>query len=205
MEASLFLDTSSYIRIGLVDADLNWVGYKEIQNKKGSSLLHNEIFEFAQEYEISLPETKRIFLCSGPGSYTGMRLSEGMAQIFKWHNAEVFSYFHFEIPNLLGVEKGFYCQEAFKGEVFIHEWNGDESSQSLIKKEVFVEKPLNDLEYYHVDGVIYDHHISSTSELVHKNPQKVFSFVLDRGKHLETFYYRTAEKEFNKPKESLFK
>lgn len=193
----LFLDTSYYVSIGILDENFEFLDHHLYENRKGSAILHKEIYSMLKENNTSLNEMDAIVISSGPGSYTGMRLAEGFAQILEIDKTKVYSFYHFEIPQLLGHEKGIWCSEAFKSEIFVYEWDGDKNSKRLVKEDTFEKEiDVNDEHVYSHDGRLKDFHFLSTSDLIKKNSKAIFSFVIDRAEHLETYYYRPLEKEF---------
>ena len=192
----LFLDTSSYLQFGLISKELEWIDFREIQNKKGSSILHGELHRFFEDNHIKGRDIKKIILGNGPGSYTGIRLGEGISQIFEWQGTQINSFYGFEIPCFSGIEAGSWCARAFKDEVFIYEWNDEQSRSLFLKTKDFKSyaPPQGDL--YHTHGSFLDKELKSTTELLRKSPKKIFHRVLEQAKHLPPCYFRPLEKEF---------
>ena len=186
----LFLDSSYYLQFGLVDDNLEWIDFREIRNRKGSSLLHGELYKLLRENHFQIEDVGKIVLGGGPGSYTGIRLAEGIAQIFEWQKVEINSFYYFEIPYFSGVEEGTWCAEAFKGEIFLYEWNKDKSQHSFMKEDQFKA-------YTPSHGELYQ--IGNTTELLRKHPQKAFSRILKRKQRFSPFYFRADEREFRIP------
>ncbi len=192
----LFLDSSFYLQFGLLNEKLEWVDFREIQNKKGSSVLHGELHEFLKKNNQQVKDIKKIILSGGPGSYTGIRLAEGMAQIFEWQNVEISSFYCFEIPYFKGIKKGCWCAEAFKSEIFLYEWNEDKSRHCFIKMNQFKDYISEKKKLYHVSDRIQGYQTESTTQLLKEYPQQIFSRVLKRKDRFKPFYFRSSEKEF---------
>lgn len=196
MKKYLYLDTSFYIYLGLLNENFEWIEYKVIPDKKSSRLLHKEIFDLLSANGIKSLDISGIFLSSGPGSYTGLRLAEGVSQIFELESIPVYSFYHFEVPSFIGVQSGLFCAEAFKGEVFVYNWDNEENEDSLMKIEKFHNLDLAQDNIFHIEGEIFEYHFSSTSFLVKKHSAEIFNKVFARKKHLDTYYFRPLEKEF---------
>lgn len=118
----LFLDTSAYIQIGLLSEDLTWMHHEVIQNRKGSQLIHKVIYDCLQDFNIGFKDIEAIILGNGPGSYTGIRIGEGVSQILALEGIKILSFYHYEIPRFCGVDSYKFFERAFKGEVFEYLW-----------------------------------------------------------------------------------
>lgn len=191
---SIFIDSTSGLDIGLLDSKFNWVEYHALDEKKPSEVIHTEIYNLVQKHGLDL-KSMRLFVTAGPGSYTGMRLSEGLAQIFEMSGLPVFSFFHFEVPRLVGINNGFWATNAFKGQVFIFNWNGDESEKSLVNKADF-KIASNELGYTLDKSDAFFEGISTTKELIHREGRRLFSKVLELEMRVPPYYFRTLEEEF---------
>lgn len=130
MKASLFLDTTDRPICGLLDEQYRWINFYE-EGKKGqtSSQLHTLIHHSLKEAKVKIWDLQGLFTVAGPGSYTGVRLGEGVAQVFEWQGFPTFSITHFEIPQLLYKEAGAFVTQAFKGEFFYLRWKGGEEKE----------------------------------------------------------------------------
>ncbi len=192
----LFLDTSAYIQVGLLDEDLNWTHYELVQNRKGSQLIHKVIYDSMKDFDLSFKDIKGILLANGPGSYTGIRIGEGVSQVLALEGIPVFSFYHYEVPSFCGVENYKFYEKAFKGEIFEYTKSGESLSDQLISEEKFKSIDLSDEHCYHLTGELLDQVLESIYGLFQKYPEKIFSKVIDRGEHLPPYYFRPLEKEF---------
>ncbi|MDC1174126.1 hypothetical protein OAT67_01925 [Bacteriovoracaceae bacterium] len=193
----LFLDTSYFVTIGLIDENFDFINYQLFENRKGSTILHKEIYLMLKENKMKIKDIDALIISSGPGSYTGMRLAEGFAQILEIDKLKVFSFYHFEVPKMIGVTEGWWCSEAFKSEIFVHRWNGEDKEQSLVKEGEFERKvDINSDNIFTHTGTLLENHFQSTNDLIKKHSKTIFKQVVDRAEHLETYYYRPLEKEF---------
>lgn len=191
---SIFIDSTSGLEIGLLDSKFNWVEYHALDEKKPSEVIHTEIYQLLGRHNLDTKNV-RLFVTSGPGSYTGMRLSEGLAQIFEMSGNQVFSFFHFEVPSLIGIQKGFWMTNAFKGQVFVYSWNPDGHEKNLVNKSEF--KLLHDQNGFTLDNTdpLFSG-LKTTKDLIHKEAHKLFSKVFELRMRVPPFYFRTLEEEF---------
>ncbi|MBC7429920.1 MAG: hypothetical protein H7336_15000 [Bacteriovorax sp.] len=193
---SLYVDSTSGLVIGLLDSKFKWIEYADTNEKKPSEVIHFEIYNLVQKYKLDLKDMN-FFFSAGPGSYTGMRLGEGIAQILAWDEKKVYSFHHFDVPELIGIDKGYWVTNAFKGQVFIYNWD---------KKSGFADKELvNSADFkiidpelgYTLSADIKDFcHLKTTKELIKNSSEKIFSIVLNMKLREPPYYFRTLEEEF---------
>lgn len=193
----LFIDTTENITIGLLDDELCWVEYQYLIAKKSSAEIHFLIYEILKNNNLKLSELTAVFYSAGPGSYTGMRVSEGITNVFSWQDIKVYSFYHFKIPSYTGIANGIWLAKAFKGEFFLYSWQGDNESKELVLEKEVEEKLLN--------NGIYSGHIAYkdlqtvlTCKLIEENPKQIFKTILDENLVEELFYYRPLEEEFKR-------
>lgn len=180
---SLFIDNSQNSLLGILNASLEFETYDFFDDKRGASQIHFRLDNLLRDNDIKLNDIKSLYIISGPGSYTGIRVVEGIAQIMKWQGKEVFSLYQFEIPQMVGVEKGSWISQAYKNEFFIYSWQGKEYDIQLISHDE-----------YQMTREEFD--LSSTRKLLLKHSRQIFSMVKGRGGHFPPYYYREAEQEF---------
>ncbi|MCR9204780.1 MAG: hypothetical protein NXH75_09395 [Halobacteriovoraceae bacterium] len=192
----LFLDSSSFIQVGILNEELNWLHHEIVANKKGSQVLHSIIHNNLKDQGMKISDIKTVFLANGPGSYTGIRVAEGICQVLELSGASAFTFHHFEVPLLCGILNYDYFSEAFKGEVFIYKRRGEESDFSLIKEEDFKNRESSAEVEYALDGNILDESLDRIYDLFNSRPQEIFTKVLERKDRQPPFYYRSLEKEF---------
>lgn len=187
----LYLDTTNGLTIGLLNEKFEWIVFESSDEKKPSEVIHKKIDEISKQFNVDMTQSTLITI-AGPGSYTGMRLSEGLANILKICGTKVVSLLHFEIPLLTGVQSGVWITNAFKNQFFVYEWNGNENRNFLIdandmnfSKEIFSNMQLPLFK-----------NIQFTTELIKENPQPIFNFAVNRGQFLGAYYFRTLDEEF---------
>ncbi|MBT5093809.1 MAG: hypothetical protein HOM21_06190 [Halobacteriovoraceae bacterium] len=194
---TLFLDSSDKLFLGLLNSENDWIGYNQTELKKGASNIHKLLNDLLSEHQIVLKDVKKLVHISGPGSYTGVRITEGLCQIFDWNDFEVFSFYHFDIPQILGIEQGYWVSHAFKGEFYYMHWNGKEEQKSGLLKLSEYPK-LTELGvpiFTHCRGEPFLT-AEQTSDLMLKNPQKLFNRIISEKWRKPPFYYRKLEDEF---------
>ena len=191
---SIYLDSSAGLVVGLLNPDFTWLEYSELNEKKPSEIIHFEIFQLLRKNNLNLKDV-RCFLASGPGSYTGMRLSEGLGQIFELSKIPVYSFYHFDVPRFIGIECGEWVTTAFKGQVFKHVWSLEKNENILINKESFNFESGNNKYCLDRDESPLKN-FQSTKKIIKEDSLKLFSHVLKKKLRVPPYYFRTLEEEF---------
>ena len=193
---SLYVDSTSGLVIGLLDSNFNWIEYIDTLEKKPSEVIHVEIYNLMKRHNLNLG-TMNFFFSAGPGSYTGMRLGEGIAQVLAWDSKNVFSFHHFDVPGLIGVEKGFWVTNAFKGQVFIYNWD---LKKKTAEKELVDSADFKivdaDLGYTMSSDIKDFNHLKKTKDLVKNSSVLIFAKVYQDKMRQPPYYFRTLEEEF---------
>jgi len=199
----LFLDTTKDITLGLLDNENKWIDYCHYQNVKGSAVIHKYIHDLLEKNNLKIKNFESLIQIAGPGSYTGMRISEGLCQIFDWQGIEFYSIYHFEVGKLLGISEGIWIDKAFKGEFFVYSWNGEQENRQLVNKvdlEIILQKAIVENKGIYSSFGLADisHELLSTAKLIKENATKLFDTVLDKKLKRELYYFRTIDQEFSK-------
>jgi tRNA threonylcarbamoyladenosine biosynthesis protein TsaB len=183
----LYFDSSDFLVLGVLNDKFDWIEYLEFPDKKSASQIHPLLNDLTNKHGISPLSFDGVFICSGPGSYTGIRLSENFAQLFEWQNIKVYSFFHHEVPYLLGVKNGAWACPAFKGETFVYRWDEKVNHSNLTATNL-------------VDGdqgQMYRHSgLLSTRQMIKEKSQIFFELLKDRNIRLAPYYFRTLDNEF---------
>ncbi|MDD0852399.1 hypothetical protein HBN50_04785 [Halobacteriovorax sp. GB3] len=200
-EKYLFLDTSKDLTIGLLCSKGSWLEFKTYSGVKSSQIIHAEIDEILLAADLDISKIDGIISAAGPGSYTGMRVSEGLAQVLSWQGIPVFGFYHFELPQIFGEKEGLWVARAFKGEYFIYSWKENHVEKSLILGDQLSEKLGQALPCYtHFSDDLTDYDLKFTSDLVKNNPDLLLTHVVGKSLRRGPYYYRSIEEEFSPSK-----
>ena len=196
----LFVDTSDHLVLGLLDENFEWINFTETADKKSSASIHSKIYLLLEEHNLKIKDIKAMFQVAGPGSYTGMRISEGISQVLEWQKIPIYSFYHFVIPSILGEEKGAWISRAFKSEIFVYEWRDGKVSTSL-RPESDLVKIQNELSselggFWTHFPESFPEIPKSTGLLIKENSKKLFTNVVASQMREKPFYYRSLENEF---------
>lgn len=216
----LFIDTSYYLVLGLYyscNGVTNWTDYQLITEAKTSALIHKELYGMLERNNLAPEKIKEVLTVAGPGSYTGMRISHGMAQIFELLGRELFSFYHFEVPQLLGTDQGVWVANAFKNELFVYGWRGADTWKELISDKEIAQYltelvGLNSTKtttfslFTHfkaalpasIEGGKFS--FQDTSEMIKTKFPEIYQKVTNdvSSKNKPPYYYRPLDKEFRK-------
>lgn len=204
--AKLYLDSSFGIGLGLLDNKFNVIDYQFINEPKQSSVIHKIIFDVLAKYSLKATNIENIIATAGPGSYTGMRLALGIAEIFSWLTAKTNSFYHFEVPYKLGEARYLWLAKAFKGEVFIY-LRDNETFKNLRVNEGDIQNVLSEfiaqgykLYCFSIDALSVNglEHldIKSSKSLLEENLTKICRTVVESNEAKEIYYFRSIEEEF---------
>lgn len=193
--AYLFLDTSSYLNCGVLNSSFEWDDYIKTDIAKSSGHVHGVLDELLEKNNIQWSELDGLIVSSGPGSYTGMRVSEGIAQILEIDQLPIYSFYHFEVLSDLG-KSGIWVSEAFKGEFFFYDTD-KERGRLLNLEELSLELEELD-EVYALDSTVrgVDHQFHSTLSLLKESPKLFFSQLVKQKRRQGPYYYRPEDVEF---------
>lgn len=200
--ALLFIDSTYDLSLGLLNDKFEWLGFRHFKGQKASAVLQKEAHELLQENGIKVKDLSGIISAAGPGFYTGLRLSEGFADVFKAFGIPAYSLYSYEIPKLLGTSSGVWMTKAYRGEYFFHHWDNSEGKDILVSAKelshhcsnlnsVFVpsDSALDELAL----GLLPIR--TSTQEIIKGNPALLRKVVENQWRR-ESFYFRAPEDEF---------
>lgn len=203
--ASLFIDSTYDITLGLLDDQLGWIEFKRFYGQKASSIIQTETYNLLKLSKLCLKELTHVITIAGPGFYTGLRLSEGFADVMTFHGSKHLNFLSYDIPFYSGVESGTWMTKAYRGEYFFHHWNKTEKFNKLISTKDLSSylKTVDKSNFYiHSDSAIDDlarellgSYLTTTS-LLENNPRVIFPAVLNESHKTESFYFRAPEDEF---------
>lgn len=201
----LYLDTTFGATIGLLKADFTWKDYLENSDQKTASLIHSSIDQLCQKNQVQIKSLKGLIQVSGPGGYTGLRVSDGMSQTFAWMGFATYSFYHYEVLSLLSIHEGRWMANAFKGELFIFDQKN--KSYSLMKEKDWFANPHSAQLYTNyfsafsptAKSQLNSSQFIETSRLIKDNSPAIFSKIVNEARKREIFYYRPIDQEFTKP------
>jgi len=186
----LFLDTTSNLKLGLLDEEFNWLSYQKFNSDKPSEIIHSKIYHLLQTHKVDLLKTSLIYI-AGPGSYTGMRLSEGIVETFNLNNILVYGMYQYQIPQFSGVKKGKWACNAFKSQYFIYEWDQDNAKTILVNKDKF---DFSEIYYFSDDGLNLSG--ENVESFLNKNSNMIFKKLTTNNNKIKPYYFRDLEMEF---------
>jgi len=195
---SLYLDTAEGLKIGLLNEELSWIELLDLETRRTSDVVHGHIVNLLEKHNLTIQEIESIFLMAGPGSYTGMRVAEGIAQVLEMEGKKIYSYHSFKIPSFLGLNNYKWCFPAFKGEIHVRNEDG---SSSLMLKDSFQEylKENSEFQYItHGNIEVSEFCQLDTAASLKENPQLILKKVKDLELRDRPFYFRPADVEFKK-------
>lgn len=202
---ALFIDSTYDITIGILGDDLEWIDFKKFTGHKASTVIQKETHAMLGSFGIKLKDIESVITIAGPGFYTGLRLSEGFADVLKFSGIKHYSLLSYSIPRLLDVGSGTWMTKAYRGEYFFHCWSAEGHKNELISTKELEQYSINVSKsnfYIHSESGIDDFSkrlfldSSTTHDLLRKNPNKIFSKLLNSTERPDSFYFRAPEDEF---------
>lgn len=190
---SLFIDTSQNLKLGLIDSNKKFISFKEVSDKKCGDVIHTEINNLLIEQGLKLFDLSSCFFLMGPGSYTGLRFTQGIMDLFQMESIECFSFYWFDIPWLLDPLKNkeyIFMTNAFKGESLVLWINQGEVKQQklILNKDVNKFNEGLSSKVWQIEGdlsLAFENYYSEVFERVEE---------LNRVKPI--YYFRTDIEEF---------
>jgi tRNA threonylcarbamoyladenosine biosynthesis protein TsaB len=198
----LFVDSTYDLSLGLLDSQLNWLSFERFEGKKASVVIQSKTFELLQKYKIKSTHLAGVFVISGPGFYTGLRLSQGLTDVFNFFSVKSYSFYSYEIPMWCGFTQGSWFTKAYRGEYFLYKWKENQTEKKLLSIEDLIRLDQNESFFIHsdlsLDKFSEPHLINpiSTNDLLLKYPSRIFQMAI-ANKSREIFYFRAPEDELN--------
>lgn len=196
--AYLFVDTSHLLHLGLLSEDFTWIESEVVETKKTSEVLHEKVHTLLEKHNFSTSNLKGLITIAGPGSYTGMRVGEGFAQVFELENIPVYSFYSSDIPEILNASDASWVFPAFKREYYIR----TAKEEKLLSEEDFEEFCLNiadkSLLYTHGENELSSRCGRNTRSLLINEPKVIFSEVVSSKIRKRPYYFRPLHVEFKK-------
>ena len=199
----LFVDSTYDITLGLLDDDFSWLHFQHFSGKKASTILQKEAFALLKNHNLKASDLKAVVSVAGPGFYTGLRLSEGLADVFKFFGIAHYAFYSYDLPQWCGIEEGSWLTKAYRGEYFFHHWNKDHSENILVST-IELEAKLSEIKklFVHTESAMDKHSLdlikdfSVTYDLLKKHPREIFQHIISSDLKQESYYFRAPEDEF---------
>ena len=196
----LYLDTTKTLRIGLLDDTYSFQSIEHFDQSKSASIIHQEIYQILRGANIELKEVQAVIINNGPGSYTGVRVAEGLLKVLELDGLTGYSFYEFEMLKLT-FNKGLWISNAFKGEYFIYHWEDEVIKfEGLVAKEEFSLDKFPKIPVYSNESFEGKFGEQDSKNILEKNATKIFSRVIEAKMRREPFYFRKIEQEFKVPK-----
>jgi len=193
--ALLFIDSTYDLTIGLLSDKYQWLDFRVYKNQKASALLQQECFNLCASQKLKFSELKGAIALSGPGFYTGLRLSEGFLDVVSHFNIPCYSFYSYEVPSWCGHDELPWVTKAYRGEYFYYS-NGSAKLVSAKDLPAFSEA------YIHIPSAIDEVVVNkiakphTTHELIRLKPELIFSQVIGQNLKRDSYYFRAPEDEF---------
>ena len=194
----LFIDTSVELQLVLLNSDFR-IQDSLIEKNKASHQFHFIIHDFLSKHDKKLKELEGIIALAGPGSYTGMRLSDGFSTLCKWQGMKVYSFFHYDVPVILNQTEGVYLTDAFKGEFFLKSINSPNSKIIPYDQIDFALQDEGVIWYSSVqrlDLIKNQKILKNINQELMNHSEKIFSYIVNNKIEKKMEYFRLAEAEF---------
>lgn len=203
--ASLFIDSTYDITLGILDDDLGWVKFDKFFGQKASAIIQSETYNLLESANLKLSNITSLISIAGPGFYTGLRLSEGFADVLVFSGIKHFSFLSYNIPKLAGIDSGVWMTKAYRGEYFFHFWENDSSRNELVPAkglEEFLKSVDKSHFYIHSDSSIDDFSRNliskyhTTHDLLKNHSKLILGSIVSTQSKVDSFYFRAPEDEF---------
>lgn len=203
--AYLFIDSTYDITLGILDDGLGWIQFERYSNQKASAIIQTQTYGLLEKSGLKTKDISAVITVAGPGFYTGLRLSEGFADVLIFNGQQHYSFLSYEIPALTGVESGTWMTKAYRGEYFFHLWDGEVKRNELVAAkdlEAFVNSVDKSKFYIHSDAAIDEASRRlitdprTTVDLLKTHSKDIFRPLLRAKSKVDSFYFRAPEDEF---------
>ena len=203
---ALFIDSTYDITLGILDDDLEWVEFSTFAGLKASTVIQKEAHQLLSNAGVDIRDLSSVLTVAGPGFYTGLRLSEGFADVLTFSGIKNYSFLSYSIPAWTGVESGVWMTKAYRGEYFFHLWNEQGSQNKLVatkELENFLASVDKSNFYIHSEPAVDEFSRKLLPEsrktslhLLQKNSHSIFKRLFETESKVDSYYFRAPEDEF---------
>jgi len=197
-----FIDSSYDLTWALIENKETFHLHNSVE-KKLSKNFHFEVFQKLSLMNISFQkDIDSILYCAGPGFYTGLRVSQVFSDLSGVKN--LYNYFSYEVPFILGEQKYIWMTKAYRGEYFIYKFEKSQGVKILVSEKDDV---TNLVEGFKVFAP--DYFILNQDNFLNKINAEIFSIqysfdllmeILNYSKKEKSrhnlYYFRLPEEEF---------
>ena len=203
--ASLFIDSTYDITLGILDDEMGWISFQRFIGQRSSNILQKETHNLLKAAGIKTSDLSQVITVAGPGFYTGLRLSEGVSDVFRFADINHFSFYSYQLPLLLGVESGYWMTKAYRGEYFFHRWDLNDKSNILVTESElpsFIEKLKEERAFIHSDTALDEisrnllKDATDTHSLLRNRSKDIFKKIIAENSRVDSYYFRAPEDEF---------
>jgi tRNA threonylcarbamoyladenosine biosynthesis protein TsaB len=199
---SLLLDSSNGLKLSLLKEG-ECIAFKNFERPRFSEYIHQEIFSLLMANKVSLSELEYLVYFAGPGSYTGLRVVEGIANVFEFCDTRVISFSWKEFFEYSNLKEFIWLENAFKNEIYLVYF--DQAENRVIEKRIeakcfdsFLSSKKDWKLNTHTKGLAGGKiQYTDLSELLKSN-QKVIKMIFDKKPKVKIKYFRPIEQEFLK-------
>ncbi len=188
---SIIIDTSYKTCIWLV-LDCKILDLSISDQRPSKKLLTNLNLILTQN-NLAIGDIQDFYFCKGPGSYTGLRISQGLEEYLKLNKFNCYDFYSFEILKVLEL-KYLFVANAFKKEFFVAEKNCEQIEYRKISKDVLNSKRL-DREVISYDDSLKD---EDYFKVFDEKFSDFFNEVLSNKLEKDVFYYRSLSEEYKR-------
>tara|TARA_B100000925_G_scaffold291194_1_gene278414 strand:+ start:1352 stop:1954 length:603 start_codon:yes stop_codon:yes gene_type:complete len=190
----LYIDTTNELTIALLDESFKLRNTILLQDKRTASILHENINSLLDSEGRDFSSVNGVIVNNGPGSYTGIRVGEGVAKILEMDGIKVVSFLEHEAISRLETN-GSWVANAFKEEFFVFSWGENVKAEKKLVKQDALEKHLIEPVFSNDQLEIQNKYTNSKKYLL-DNLEKVASICINEGIRKEPYYFRNIEDEF---------
>jgi tRNA A37 threonylcarbamoyladenosine modification protein TsaB len=182
-----FIDSSYDLTWAFIENKKNFHLHRSIE-KKLSKNFHFEVFQKLNLMNISFKkDIDSILYCAGPGFYTGLRVAQVFSDLSGVRN--LYNYFSYEVPFILGEHKYIWMTKAYRGEYFIYKYENTNGEKILVSENDDVTNLVEGFKIF-----VPDYFILNQDSFFNKLNVKIFSIPYSVDLLLEIFSFSKKEK-----------
>jgi tRNA threonylcarbamoyladenosine biosynthesis protein TsaB len=190
----LYIDTTKGLIVALLDNNFEVKNLVDDETSKSASIIHEKMYSLLEREGVTVEDLDGVIINNGPGSYTGVRVGEGIAKIFELDGIKIVSFLEHEAISSI-TASGYWVANAFKGESFIYSWKeGEGKREELISSDDLTQKISGSI--FSNDELDINNEVVSSKKFLIKNISKVAHFYFKKGERKKPFYFRDLEDEF---------